>query len=681
MQVADAVGDTRAGEWANLAGDYLAQRLGDRGRCSSLFPDYAPEWLGQAGSHITDGLSELPDSVQHRIFSRVDDADAHMQPHERWNRLFYFLPERFHSNILATAISDERNLEIELCKQSLPVVTALASLPDAATPLIASLKIRHCFVHPEPYDWCQNPEHGVSVAVVRALRHHTGLSSLCFSHTYINTQCFTQLASAVSTLTSLQILKLSACRGFEVRQLPLLQQTLQDMSQLHTLSFSLDVAPKSRRCTESKDVPDEPYAPPELKAARLRQCSCLAAMLSAAAALTSLTLRVYSTPRASVNGWHTWFEAPHALTVPHLQVFTLAIGCSRWAASLLRQLDAPLVRLFLCDADGQDLHEHGHDAVGIRECVRLLSKFPLLRHMPNRNLFTKRWTGQVSMMLLRTELTALQWLHNVQDARFHMRVGTAHELVPLMPVALPGLRRLYLSVEGEGGLRRSTREQWYSVVEHIHRWQLQDFALSVDELRFASDVPEADVAAFVPADLFPMACLSSLDVGGCRFLDRPGALDALARMTQLRCLHLKHVTVPAEVQAALLPSLQALSRLTQLELTGGDTDVWQAFAGSCRGGGLQGVWPELRHLQVQFDLSVTSWEAGKPQAVVRTLSSLPTLQVLYIRGIQDICDDGDSPGVDDKSLAIQLKLLEPYMISGNRVKLSFFRFPCFVPEW
>lgn len=526
----------------------------------------------------------LPHLVQHQIFA----AACARFP---LNELLEWLPPAVHPAVVEAAISTPgRTLKLGLPEDARPLTKALAALPVSPSPiqsLQAICRSRHkCETSAEP--------------IARALIHHTGLSSLslCMATAH---NCISDIFAAVGALTSLQSLQLgdSASTSLPTATMPALHSTLHSLPQLQHLCVSLEF--DLQRQDHKRKHDDLDSAAP---------CHCLAATLSAASGLTSLTLGLHSGKRR-VQGELAFGGSSAPIVLPHLGHLNARVQDSGCAAALLRRLNAPLTSLRF-GAYGLSPADHG-DCGQFAQCLASFTRLHTLHVAGGR----KSWACSVLGAAFACAPAIPAALQGLQVLRLTGSLPWVLGTVAQLATVTPRLQRLTLRMSWTTARRKSQRAEtpdavWVQLVDHLRLLQLQRLDVSY----------EGSLVGPAVSTLSPLTCLSAL-----RFQSLTAPMDILAlpQLTTLKFLHLHECTLLSGSNSGLVSSLLALRSLTNLALSG--VGMPEALVATCTKQQLHGAWPALCWLGVHIAMPRPEAEL---QALVRAVCDLPALKRLVL---------------------------------------------------
>lgn len=607
-QVADALDDPHVGQWVNLAAQYLIRQLVPTPYSLGNLPINPGT---ETGRQAAKTLSFLPDHVQHLVFAAVAAHRAYSpSEHPFLNRLLEFMPRSLGPKIVAAAISPSKVLKVRLAHVAPTLALRLSHLPAAPPPILT--------LEAHGVDIFSRSDKQTVHSLAKALRHHSGLTSLSLSSPSSSTAPLHNLTPALITLTSLHSLRLGTPGApFPSDSVLSLQQSLSGMPRLQELSmFLLAGSPESRK--RARDAHAASPAPTR---------HSLAATLSAATALTSL--HVHLQIKRYCTDWRAQYGqrctdwavgATSALALPRLSDLNLQFVACEWVTALLSHLVAPLTALTLgcIDPDHTLMADYAHAA---NPLITAVSKFSLLRRLTDLDCGSLPHAGpnQAFTAALTSEGPGAEVLQRLTALHFSITSGMLQYLAQRLASDAPQLQCASIGLLNTD----TSATEWAEMVPHLER--LQHLSLSLHH-------PGPN-----PTDLQKLACMTALKITDAELRYAAQCAPALVQATQLRRLHLAtygfgDLNVEGRLMSRLLACLAQHPGLTSLVIEGGRTTWSNAQFKLCAAEGAA-VWPALRRLGLDLDLPHSN--GGKVvQAVVLAACTLPRLQELVLAPIR-----------------------------------------------
>ena len=492
----------------------------------------------------------MPDHVQHLVFAAVAAHRAYSpSEHPVLNSLLECMPRSFGPKIIAAAISPSKVLKIRLAHVAPTLALRLSHLPAAPPPILT--------LEAHGIDVSSHSDKETVHSLAKALRLHSGLTSLSLSSTSSSTALLHHLAPALVTLTSLRSLHLGTpAAPFPSDSLLSLQQSLSGMPWLQEVSMLLlPGSPESRK--RARDAHAATPAPTH---------HSLAATLSAANALTSLHIHLqikrYCTDWRAQYGQRCtdWaVGATSALALPQLSDLNLQFVACEWVTALLIHLVAPLTALTLgcIDPDHTLVADY---ARATNPLMTALSKFRLLRRLTylDCGLLSRDGPFQAFTQALTSEGPGAEVLQRLTALHVSIASYMLQYLAPRLASAAP---RLQCASIGILNIDTSATE-WAEMFPHLER--IQHLSLSLHH-------PGPN-----PTDLQTLACLTALKITDAELRYAVQCVPALLQATQLRRLHLAtygfgDLNVEGRMMSRLLACLAQHPGLTSLVIGGGRT--------------------------------------------------------------------------------------------------------------
>lgn len=640
VQVADAIGDHSADEWIQLAAkSLLSIAVGKpNSRLSKEASDCGTTLCNAHGSNTAETtLLALPHHIQREILSA-----ALAQGFTCVHTMLEWLPKTLHVAIVDAAIQiPHQTLKARIghSHNPLPFFNALTTLPTSP-PSITSL-----YLYFEDFDMTP-PSTRTATHLAKALRHHSMLSTLSISM-LTDAAAAKVLCPAISSLSHLHSLYLggrdTCYTSCSADVIPALRSTFNSLPHLSCLHISLNTSPElpTRKRRRDSYMPD---APPQSQ-------YCLAAMLSAASGLTSLSMCLQ--PMAWTSRVAPMIVSDGATaSLRHLRHLVLKSENCTTAARLLHSLHAcPVTSLVLNQSNWGGLG-HFPDRASIAES---LCTFSEVRSMHINDSTRETWVSRAFCSALRDTPAALTGLRGISELNIDVDLWTLHLVVPQLAAAMPSLQQLTIDCDCLCARQQSL---WVKVLEHLGRLQLQCLDLSVCG---RDDHPGPQLPS-----LGSLTCLTALRLEGydLHVVRIEADLEALSKMTQLRGLHLNDFDLPdsGELDTSLVPALLPLRRLTRLVVSG--DGVHEALVAACQAQQLCGAWPELRHLGMSL---YRRHPKAEVLLVIQGLCGLPALQqIVYVLNERrsysggpesyDIdIDDGSEPCEGDFKVPVSLQ--------------------------
>lgn len=619
MQAADALDDLHYSDWMDLTANLLQQHALSHARNRGRTKPSVKE-------DISEGLARLPSHLQARLFERVTGGHTASQYNSLTNvgLLLDLLPSEHHAAVVATAITPTKALTLPRGLYPLPFIQSLAHLP-ASPPSLLSLTL-HC---QGPYSYKVGmprpegtPVQHAATALATALRRHTTLTSLRFD-TFDRADSLTRISPALATLTALHTLCLDAVLHADA--LPAMKSAFASMPSLQRLQLAISAQSNPGRCRQGAAGGQNDAFDLDKDAPLQHQ---LAALLSAATALTSLDVLMHTRPSRS----HTSMAVP-PLSLPRLQHLRINSDSAADACSaILSRLAAPLSTLHIeaplsGESDLQSCPARPH-------LWPALGRFAQLRSLEVMQQGGPKDAAQ-ERALLEAASAALVPLTCLQELALRAGLRLLHCLVRQLLAAdasqADGLRRLKLEILIGRDHEADLWPPWRSLLGHISRLQqLQD--LHIHSGSFSGTIStSADAEEHLGlAALQPLTQLTSLHVAGWRScLGRHEDCEALAGMRELRSVAVERFAacMPAAVKAHAVCALGALPSLSQLMLRPGDPLAGGAFLAVFAKCAAEAPWPALRWLGLCVVL-----ESDAAVAIVGAVAGFPALRELVFGG-------------------------------------------------
>lgn len=632
MQAADALDDECGDEWIHLAARTLVLR--------ALSHDSICE-------ELSESLSSLPSTLQHCVLAEATSSPDHLL------RLLQNLPECQHAAVVAASITPSKALSTTLNSRSRDYFAALASL-HSSPPSLLALSI------------CDGPANWqlklTAPWIVQALQHHSSLTSLTIS-TPIDKSCAQVLISAIASLTCLETLHLGwAGGGIAAAAVPSMHLATRALPNLRDLTLFLEPSPATCPCLKETftGVHDRAAHPPH----------CVARMLSAASALTSLHIET------SPSGCQDSFTATDPFSLPHLkQVIISSISC-HGASNLLANLSAPLTSLTVKDlrpspCNPHTISEHvaqlqsvtveaAHVSAAWRsQLMSNVEKFLQLEKV-TFDMRSASHLIEVQYALIDSLPMALEPLHRLQQLHITTELTVLLYVMPILQ-AQPCLHRLELSpiapLHAEHSDPSHTAALCRSLIKRINGMSLIHLSLHLNGLMDGAD---AGAARHGVSMLNMMPALTGLRLRGWRKCVQSHAdLETLSfDMPVLASLLIADFAVPG-IECDCVRYLGRHRGLTELVLQPtSPARAGNGFASEFVRCARYGLWPSLQSL----GLDATGGAATLPEAALRTLPFwFPKLRTLMlgtarrapveardaehcIGGPPDGCGDGNDGG-------------------------------------
>lgn len=518
MQVADTVDDKHIHGWLHIAAKGLRKNA-----LSSCSDDIKQD--------TADGLCLL----SHHLRCRLLEAAAFNSV--LLDRVLDLVPTAVHSTVLEAMTTRELSFQIALFPASCPALKELASLPSSP-PSVLSLHVDNKRATERGQELGQE----VWSCLKQVLNHHSGLTSLTLSPSPSTTISQDHLLPEIAMLTSLRALDLAGCIIHDSSSSSV-TSALQALTHLCDLRLSLweKVDTVDTEATHSQKRP---------RNADTDSQHCLASILSAAAALTSLHIHVCQ--RAS-PGTRARFTVAAPLHMPQLGQLTASFhsrghGYQRpsididLAERFFTMFTAALTSLTL----GQGLPQRPQatraaDAAGIGRLLRSFAVFTQLRCL-SAMIPEGEGNRDELIMHLHGLIAALHQLQSISVSADSTVMQ--HVVAMLTPTTLT---KLHL-----GGLDSHNASN--ELFHRVRQCELRD--LSLNFLSVPSTAPGL-------AALSSLTQLTALHLHGWDCLRLHGDMQVLASMTCLQALSLggssfDNISFPCSA------SLHALSALTGL---------------------------------------------------------------------------------------------------------------------